>query len=129
MFKNALYVISVLLASTTVMAQCNNGACTVANSIYKECKYSFTALREFKTCLCTEKFLVNYDRCLNGTICPWDGSPDTLNGPCVKIYCPGKFDGGFDARAFCSGRLPPITTKGTVPTLTYSPIPIETGIA
>ncbi|PVF91447.1 hypothetical protein CPB86DRAFT_792050 [Serendipita vermifera] len=122
MFKNVVIVLTALLASTTVSAQCTNAACGVANSIYKECKYSFTALRDFKACLCTQKFLVNYERCLGGSVCAWDGNPDTLNNPCILIYCPGKFEGGFDAKAFCSG-------KSTPTSLTYSPIPIETGIA
>ncbi|KAG9053991.1 hypothetical protein FS842_006521, partial [Serendipita sp. 407] len=103
MFKKVLPLLPVLLAIVTVpaTAQCANGACEVANEIYNECKYSTTTLVDFKECLCTTKLLVNYERCLNGTICPWDGNPDTLNGPCVKIYCPGTFSGEFDAKAFC----------------------------
>lgn len=158
MLTKVFYVISVLLASTTVMAQCTNGACGAANAIYKECKYSYTTLSGFRACLCTQKFLVNYDRCKGGWVCPWDGRPETLNNACIALYCPGEFDGGFDAKAFCSGYLPPtsVTTKRTTttgttkrttttattkkttttgttirttPTLTYGPIPIETGIA
>ena len=102
MLKNVLYVFSALLASTTVTAQCGNAACTLANSLYTECKYSYTTVGDFQKCLCTNKFLVNYGRCLSGTICAWDGT-GPLNTPCVKIYCPGTFAGGFDAVAFCSG--------------------------
>jgi hypothetical protein len=104
MFKNVVLVLTALLASTTVAAQCSNGACGAANAIYKECKYSFTAFRDFQACLCTKKFLVNYERCLNGFVCPWDGNPATLNNPCIALYCPGKFEGGFDAKAFCASR-------------------------
>ncbi|KAG8762435.1 hypothetical protein FRC15_008509 [Serendipita sp. 397] len=142
MFKNVLFVLSALLIIVTVpaTAQCTNNACEVANAIYKECKITSTSLADFKKCLCTKKFLVNYERCLNGTICSWDGTPDTLIAPCVKIYCPGTFVGGFDAKAFCAGS--PITTtttsikptKSIIKTLTpiYThgpitiPLPIET---
>ncbi|KAG8851453.1 hypothetical protein FRB91_007864 [Serendipita sp. 411] len=105
MFKHVLFVLSALLAIVAVptTAQCTNNACEVANAIYKECKITSTSLTDFKKCLCTKKFLVNYERCLNGTICSWDGTPDTLTAPCVKIYCPGTFVGGFDAKAFCAG--------------------------
>lgn len=104
MLKNVFYVVSALLASTVVMAQCTNSACTAANAIYKECKYSYTSLRDFQKCLCTEKFLVNYNRCIGGSVCAWDGNPATLNNPCIALYCPGTFDGGFDAKAFCATR-------------------------
>ncbi|KAG8812032.1 hypothetical protein FRC19_003420 [Serendipita sp. 401] len=111
------------MAINSANAQCTNGACDAANAIYKECKYSFTALRDFKRCLCTDKFLVNYDRCLSGYVCPWDGNPDTLNGPCVKIYCPGKFAGGFDAKAFCAGTSTTLAVSSTAsarPSKTFS---------
>lgn len=101
MLKNTLYVFSALLASTTVMASCN-AACDLANSIYTECKYSYTTVGDFQSCLCTDKFLVNYDRCLSGYICAWDGV-GPKETPCVKIYCTAPFAGGFDAEAFCSG--------------------------
>ncbi len=105
MFRNVLFVLSVLLASSSVMAQCTNSACTSANADYKLCKYSYTIESEFKKCLCTEKFLVNYQRCLGGSVCAWDGIPAHLNQPCIALYCPGTFAGGFDAKAYCSSRL------------------------
>ncbi|KAG8770610.1 hypothetical protein FS842_006340 [Serendipita sp. 407] len=101
-----LSTFSALIISMTINsanAQCTNGACNAANAIYKECKYRFTALKDFKLCLCTNKFLVNYDRCARGYVCAWDGNPDTLNGACIALYCPGGFAGGFDAKAFCAG--------------------------
>lgn len=101
MFKNTLYILSALLASTAVMAQCTNGACTLANSLYTECKYSYTTVGDFQKCLCTQKFLVNYGRCLGGKVCAWTGG--SLNAPCIDLYCPGTFAGGFDATEFCSG--------------------------
>lgn len=103
MLKNALYVLSALLASTTVMAQCQNNACDLANSLYRECKYSNTNGVAFHHCLCTDKFLVNYDRCLRGYVCAWDGiGPQETD--CIGIYCPGPFVGGFDAKKYCEGR-------------------------
>ncbi|KAG8829825.1 hypothetical protein FRC17_005966 [Serendipita sp. 399] len=148
MFRNAFVVLSTLLAIATIPGAiaCTNNACIAANTIYKECKLKATSLAEFKKCLCTKRFLVNYERCIGGTVCAWDGNPDTLNSPCILIYCPGTFDGGFDAKAYCAGRdpslfstAPPISTKPitrtigpitrTIPIPPYSPIPIETGIA
>ncbi|PVF93765.1 hypothetical protein CPB86DRAFT_88089 [Serendipita vermifera] len=103
MFKRALYALTVLAASTLVAAQCTNDACTSANTDYKTCKLITVSSAAFKTCLCTKKFLVNYDRCIKGTICAWDGDPATIGDPCPAIVCPGTFDGGFDAAAFCAG--------------------------
>ncbi|KAG8829824.1 hypothetical protein FRC17_005965 [Serendipita sp. 399] len=131
MFKNVLLASFAVVMSMTiaVMGQCSNGACQVANAIYKECKVSSTSAADFKKCLCTKKFLVNYERCIGGTVCAWDGNPSTLNQPCIDLYCPGTFDGGFDAKAFCEGRLTtsssakPITPTRTIRTLT----PILTG--
>ncbi|KAG8753180.1 hypothetical protein FRC14_006351 [Serendipita sp. 396] len=119
MFKNVLFVFTALLtiATVPVMSQCSNGACGAANAIYKECKYSSFTKAAFKKCLCTKKFLVNYQRCLDGWVCAWDGNPATLNNPCIALYCPGTFDGGFDAKSFCG--IHDSTTA----------IPIETGIA
>ncbi|KIM22101.1 hypothetical protein M408DRAFT_27869 [Serendipita vermifera MAFF 305830] len=119
MFKRVIFVVSALLASTVVTAQCTNNACTAANALYKKCKYSYTAVGDFKACLCTDVFLVNYNRCLGGTVCAWDGNPDHLNNPCIALYCPGTFAGGFDAKAFCAGKASASLTA----------IPIETGAA
>ncbi|KIM21490.1 hypothetical protein M408DRAFT_103426 [Serendipita vermifera MAFF 305830] len=91
------YLLSAILVSTAAMAQCTNEACNVMNSIYNECKYSNTGVQDFKSCLCNQTFLEDYQRCESGFVCPYP--IDT----CVKIYCPGTFDGGFDAPAFCSG--------------------------
>jgi hypothetical protein len=102
MLKTTLYLLSVLATSTVVLAQCTNNACTFVNEAYKQCKMDVTTIAGFKTCLCTNQFLVNYERCQNGTVCAWDGNPDTLNNPCILIYCPGEFVGGFDAKEFCS---------------------------
>ncbi|KAG8753181.1 hypothetical protein FRC14_006352 [Serendipita sp. 396] len=133
MLGNAFLVLSALLAVVTVpVTACTNGACGVANSIYKECKYKTVTTADFKKCLCTKQFLVNYDRCLAGSVCGWNGDPATLNNPCILIYCPGTFDGGFDAKAFCMNRLVPTslpTRTVRPPILTLDPIPIETGIA
>ncbi|PVG01491.1 hypothetical protein CPB86DRAFT_781280 [Serendipita vermifera] len=130
MFKSVIYALTILLTGTTVMAQtssCVNDACTVANNVYKNCLLSYYA--DFKTCLCTKKFLNNYDRCLHGTICAWEETTSVQY--CPLIYCPGKFDGGFDANAFCgvavsSTASQPATRETYTPTTTY---PIETGPA
>ncbi|KAG8829822.1 hypothetical protein FRC17_005963 [Serendipita sp. 399] len=106
MFKNiALVLPAALLAATTVMAQCTNYACQAANAIYQECKYSTFGTDDFQKCLCTDKFLVNYKRCVGGHVCAWDGDPATLGYPCIAVYCPGSFAGGFDANAFCRGNI------------------------
>ncbi|KAG8776853.1 hypothetical protein FRB91_007863 [Serendipita sp. 411] len=105
MFKHAILVLSAALLTATNVLACTNAACQVANSIYKECKYSTTNIDALRKCLCTDKFIVNYNRCLNGFVCAWDGNPSTLNQPCIALYCPGTFDGGFDAIAFCRGTL------------------------
>ncbi|KIM21489.1 hypothetical protein M408DRAFT_12528 [Serendipita vermifera MAFF 305830] len=93
------YLLSALLVSAVAMAQCTNEACDVMNSIYSECKYGNSVVEDFKTCLCTEEFLEDYKRCLGGYVCPY---PATI---CITLYCPGTFNGGFDAPAFCSGSL------------------------
>ncbi|KAG9053992.1 hypothetical protein FS842_006522 [Serendipita sp. 407] len=112
MFKHAILAVSALLtiATVPVTAQCTNGACTAANDIYTQCQLSTTTTAAFKTCLCTQIFLVNYGRCLNGVVCAWDGNPSTLGGVCVDLYCPGTFDGGFDATAYCSTGGPHLPT-------------------
>ncbi|PVF92695.1 hypothetical protein CPB86DRAFT_790918 [Serendipita vermifera] len=104
MFKNALYILSALAASTVVLGQCTNYACNSANDHYKECQANFadTTSSDFKACLCTNQFLVNYQRCSSGYVCAWDGNPGTLNQPCITLYCEGEFVGGFDAAAFCA---------------------------
>ncbi|PVG01493.1 hypothetical protein CPB86DRAFT_870935 [Serendipita vermifera] len=125
-FKNIFYM---LLASTAVMAQsgCVNQACIAANNQYKEC-LSRRDYAAFKSCLCTKKFLINYERCLNGTVCAYDDT--TSIQVCVPLYCPGKFDGGFDPKAFCGVSGPSTTAPATretyIPTTTFA---IETGPA
>ncbi|KAG8820182.1 hypothetical protein FRC19_009088 [Serendipita sp. 401] len=119
MFKNAILALSALLTIMTVpaVAQCTNGACTAANNAYTQCKLSTTTTAAFKACLCTNVFLVNYGRCLGGHVCAWDGNPSTLNQPCIDLYCPGTFAGGFDAPVFCatgSTILPTATGGGAV---------------
>ncbi|PVF92865.1 hypothetical protein CPB86DRAFT_743588 [Serendipita vermifera] len=96
-FKGAIYTLALLFTSTLAVPQtgtCTNEACIAANNQYQSCLANYSS--DLKPCLCTEEFLSNYDRCLGGTICPW---PATV---CVKIYCPGTFDGGFDAKEFCA---------------------------
>ncbi|KAG8829823.1 hypothetical protein FRC17_005964 [Serendipita sp. 399] len=112
--------------TVAVMGQCTNRACDVANALYKECRISSTSVADFKKCLCTKKFLNNYQRCLNGVVCPWTG--ETSIEVCVPLYCPGKFDGGFDAKAFCEDRLTTSSTKPVTPTRTLPTLtPIYTG--
>jgi hypothetical protein len=101
MFKNAFYVLSLLLVATSVTAQCENAACGYINDHYKECKTGTTTEADFKTCLCTKRFLVNYDRCESGFICDWDGV-EPLDEICPTIFCTEPFVGGFDARAYCA---------------------------
>ncbi|KAG8812119.1 hypothetical protein FRC17_002181, partial [Serendipita sp. 399] len=103
MFKNVVLAVTTLIAIMVipVTAQCTNGACTAANNTYKQCKLSTTSAASFKTCLCAGPFLVNYGRCLGGKVCAWDGNKSTLNLPCIDLYCPGTFVGGFDAPVFC----------------------------
>jgi hypothetical protein len=101
MFKKAIYVLSLLLAASSVAAQCENEACNYINSHYKECLVISPTKALYKKCLCTKRFLVNYDRCEAGFICDWDGV-EPESEPCPRIYCPGKFIGGFDARKFCA---------------------------
>ncbi|KAG8840790.1 hypothetical protein FRB91_005672 [Serendipita sp. 411] len=101
MFKNILLVLSTLLVTVIIpmtVAQCTNGACKRANSLYNWCHYTTLSAAGFKNCLCTAIFHENYRRCLGGTVCPWDGT----DGPCIEIFCPGTFAGGFDAAAFCA---------------------------
>ncbi|KAG8753179.1 hypothetical protein FRC14_006350 [Serendipita sp. 396] len=116
MFRNVILTLSALLAIVTVpaVAQCTNGACTSANNTYKQCKLSTTTTAAFKACLCTNVFLVNYGRCLNGVVCAWDGSRTGLNQPCITLYCPGTFAGGFDAPVFCAtgSTILPTATRG-----------------
>ncbi|KAG8805482.1 hypothetical protein FRC19_007860 [Serendipita sp. 401] len=103
--RNVFLALSALVLSMVINpanAQCANDACVAANSIYNKCKHSTTIAPNFKSCLCTPVFLVNYDRCLGGKVCAWDGNPDTLDDPCIDLYCAGTFDGGFDAQKFCS---------------------------
>jgi hypothetical protein len=102
MFKTLFYTLPLLVASTTVTAQCVNNACTEANRDYKSCKKSVETQEELKTCLCTQKFLVNYDRCLRGVICAWDGDPTHSITTCPAVVCIGTFNGSFDAKAFCA---------------------------
>ncbi|PVF92863.1 hypothetical protein CPB86DRAFT_790716 [Serendipita vermifera] len=96
-FKGTIYTFAILVASTIAVPQisgtCPNQACTAANNQYKTCLAS--SWNNIKPCLCTEEFLSNYGRCLGGTICPW---PARI---CSTVYCPGTFDGGFDANYFC----------------------------
>ncbi|PVG01492.1 hypothetical protein CPB86DRAFT_781282 [Serendipita vermifera] len=124
LFKKVIYA---LLASTAVMAQsgCVNQACIAANKQYQECLYS---VANFKSCLCTKAFLTNYDRCLGGTVCAYD--PTVTRQLCPAVYCPGKFDGGFDAKVFCGIAIS--TSKPPATRSTYTQIvtlPIETGPA
>ncbi|PVF94307.1 hypothetical protein CPB86DRAFT_50691 [Serendipita vermifera] len=114
MFKNAVYVLSLLLAATAVAA-CENEACNYINSHYTQCLSNSPSKTAFKKCLCTKRFLVNYDRCQTGFICDWDGV-EPLTEPCPKIYCPGEFIGGFDAKKFCA--LGPVTPTVIDPTAT-----------
>jgi hypothetical protein len=103
MLIRPFYAISLIVAGTTIATRCVNKACVYANTHYKECILGACAYSNFQSCLCTERFLVNYDRCTRGIICDWDGDPNTLNEPCILIACPGTFDAGFDAKEFCSG--------------------------
>ncbi|KAG8844578.1 hypothetical protein FRB91_002528 [Serendipita sp. 411] len=113
MFKNALLILSSLLATVVIpaTAACTNGACTKANAIYNRCQFSTVSVAAFKTCLCTPIFLENYRRCIGGVVCPWDGDPSTLIGPCNTLYCPGTVAGGFDAAAFCADGTAALTLE------------------
>jgi hypothetical protein len=102
MLKSTIYALSLLLAAT-VVAACENEACNYINSHYTECLNTSISKAAFKKCLCTKRFLVNYNRCMTGFICEWDGV-EPLTEPCEKIYCPGTFIGGYDAAKFCAPR-------------------------
>ncbi|PVG01490.1 hypothetical protein CPB86DRAFT_76391 [Serendipita vermifera] len=112
-FKNSIYTFTLLLTSAVVVVQvggCVNQACIAANNQYQD--YLTNYSDNLKPCLCTQKFLINYDCCLRGKICAWNGSSSSQL--CPAVYCPGTFDGGFDAKFFCG-----VTT-------TSAPVPGET---
>ncbi|PVF97139.1 hypothetical protein CPB86DRAFT_673488, partial [Serendipita vermifera] len=102
MLSGSSYTILLLCAVSAVTAQCTNNACIYMNSLYQFCNSTKVAPSPFKSCLCTEIFLVNYDRCKRGSVCPWYGDPEKLEGPCVDEFCPGEFKGGFRADEFCA---------------------------
>ncbi|PVF93764.1 hypothetical protein CPB86DRAFT_789777, partial [Serendipita vermifera] len=116
MLKPLFYAFTLLVAATAAATNTCNKACGYVNDHYKQCILGECAHARFKSCLCTKRFLVNYDRCSSGLICEWDGRPETLNQPCPAIACvpPGSFDGGFDAKAFCSSNTCTANVTSTV---------------
>jgi hypothetical protein len=105
------YYFVLLVTSTVVAAQCTNYACVNMNYHYYLCRLVEATFSDFKPCLCTQQFLVNYDRCLRGSVCAWDGDPEKLDGPCVAEYCPGIFEGSFDPAEFCTQGTPPPSSR------------------
>ncbi|KIM33879.1 hypothetical protein M408DRAFT_325451, partial [Serendipita vermifera MAFF 305830] len=101
-----------LVNAVSTPGNCTNYACNYCEDLAASCQDAPTASQNGTDCLCTERFRVNLNRCVQGVVCAWDGngSPDP---PRCVADCVGTFDAAFLSQ--CPGS---ITASGASPTAT-----------
>ena len=85
-FSMKLLPTTLLVVISTFMAPvmgCRNAACEFVELHARRCSFS----NAYAACLCSERFKVNYSRCMRGMACAWDGVSDPNLGACTAMHC------------------------------------------
>ena len=111
------------VAQITTEGGCTNFACHAIEASVTICDSKKTTDQAYRDCLCTDVrvfafgglpckltprlqvFKVNFNRCITGFVCAWNGTGNPDDVICTAEFCIGQFPKTFQPQAICCKSL------------------------